>query len=96
MSRRVEYPTQIVVRCTEEERAAWKALAERLDTAKGLALRQTGVLWRYRDQHITVSSLVRQLLERELQAHPAAPPPAAASARSRRRRRNAPAAASTS
>lgn len=91
MSRRVEYDSQIVVRCTREERDQWKALADRLDQAKAAELRRGGITWRFRDQHITVSALIRQLLEDKAKATPAAGP--AAPAQSRRRRRNAAAAA---
>ncbi len=81
---RREYTTRIIVRCTPEERARWKALAQRLE-----AQRRQGQdrRWHHPREEMTLSSLVRQLLEeRRLNATPALPAVAAI------RRRRAPAA----
>lgn len=84
---RREYTTRIIVRCTPEERARWKALAERLE--KERAARDGDYSWRSYRQEITLSALVRQLLEERLKAAPGAPA-------GRPRRRNVSAAAGPS
>lgn len=86
---RREYTTQIIVRCTSEERERWKALAERLEKERAGAWARAAYSWRsYRDE-ITLSALVRQLLEERLKAAPGAPA-------GRPRRRNVSAAAGSS
>lgn len=69
---RREYTTQIIVRCTPEERGRWKALAERLE--KERASRDGAYSWHWHREQITLSALVRQLLEERLKAAPGAPP----------------------
>ena len=68
---RAELTSQIVVRCTPEERARWKDLAARLDKIQADQLRRRGRTWRLRYERIDVSKLVRQLLETKLKATPA-------------------------
>lgn len=87
---RREYTTQIIVRCTPEERARWKALAERLEAARVSHLAGRDYWWNWRREEITLSALVRQLLEERLKA---AAPGAPAG---RPRRRNVSAAAGPS
>lgn len=73
MRHRQDYTKQIVIRCTVEERARWKALAERLEATRRDTLRQRGHSWVFtrRDEEITLSTLVRQLLDARDQASPA-------------------------
>ncbi len=71
---RREYTTRIIVRCTPEERARWKALAERLELRR--LAQERPRRWYQRRDEITLSALIRQLLEERVQANPA-PAPAA-------------------
>lgn len=86
---RREYTTRIIVRCTAEERGRWKALAERLEKERAARAGRYSYGWSYRREEITLSALVRQLLEERLKAAPGAPA-------GRPRRRNVSAAAGLS
>ncbi len=67
---RREYTTQIIVRCTPEERARWKDLAQRLEAQRR---EREGIRhWYQQGEGITLSALVRQLLEARLKTAPAA------------------------
>jgi len=64
--RRRDYTKHLVIRCTAEERARWKALAE-LEDSK----RNTGRNYYHRREE-GLSLLVRELLEARVKTHPAA------------------------